>query len=643
MPITTDPNSFSATTTTTTTDSQLPPRPTTRRKQHETRTWKSTGSKNSDLTEENLEEFKRRTGYSKGKIIKNYASTSPYYRGLTDSSLFITRQKGSSTSIALTNSPGKESSHESAGTSASSSISTVFVKIKELGSYCFKRKNGDSSSKVNAAASSSSSSSSSTTVTKNVLKKLEVALMKKTEMNASSVINKEENPLKKINKEEKPLMNNEKSLKERITAGSAGSSGGSAEAVLVREREVVVREKKPLMKESRKYVWADQYRPKDLKDFICNRDKAEYLHNLVKEKGQCSHYIFEGPAGVGKTTMIWAFLREAFGLRNFVVIHETRLKPLFIHPQVVPSIEVDVKVSSHHVELNLSELGGYEKHVIVALIKETETMMKNQARQCDHTNCYAIIIHEADKLSRDAQHYIRWLMERNKSCNKIFFCCTEISKLQHIRSICTVIQLLPPSNKEIVEVLELIAEREGIQLPHQLAERIADNSKHNLRQAIRSFEASWQSNHKFNEDQVIMTGWEEDVANIAENIIEEQSPKQLYIIRGKLQNLIDHNVSPDFIFSSLVGELKTRVSDEVHPKIDAFYLEYKMNSGGIFDGEKSLVLLHSRYKESRGKRNNDLSKDVQHFMMIEEFTAKFMTFYKAYMKKKKNIERANGF
>lgn len=29
--------------------------------------------------------------------------------------------------------------------------------------------------------------------------------------------------------------------------------------------------------------------------------------------GGCGHFIFEGPPGVGKRTMIWAMLREAFG------------------------------------------------------------------------------------------------------------------------------------------------------------------------------------------------------------------------------------------------------------------------------------------------------------------------------------------
>ncbi|OMO59994.1 hypothetical protein COLO4_33974 [Corchorus olitorius] len=247
--------------------------------------------------------------------------------------------------------------------------------------------------------------------------------------------------------------------------------------------------------EYQKFILADKYRPKALKDFICNRSEAARLQALVKQGG-CGHLIFEGPPGAGKRTMILAMLREAFGADRVQTRDEC--KAFELKGESVGRIEVHLKESSQHVEVNLSDLRGYEKHVIVELMKETQsltTIKSNKASSSFYPdNCRAIVLCEADKLSTDALLYIRWLLERYKGSNKVFFCCSDISKLQPIRSLCTLIKLQPPSEEEIVEVLEFVAKQEGIFLPRKFAEKIADSAKNNnLRQAIRSFEACWHS------------------------------------------------------------------------------------------------------------------------------------------------------
>ena len=55
------------------------------------------------------------------------------------------------------------------------------------------------------------------------------------------------------------------------------------------------------------------------------------------------------------------------------------------------------------------------------------------------------------------------------------------------------IKAFPFLTLKIAKVLEFIAKQEEIELPHQLAEKIANNSKNNLRQAIHSFEATWKA------------------------------------------------------------------------------------------------------------------------------------------------------
>ncbi|BBG97170.1 ATPase family associated with various cellular activities [Prunus dulcis] len=368
--------------------------------------------------------------------------------------------------------------------------------------------------------------------------------------------------------------NKEKPLRERVRAAARPKN-----------------EIKVMNEAQKEYAWADKYQPLCLEDFICNKDKATQLQALARG-GACGHFIFEGPPGVGKRTMIWAMLREAFG-RDTIHARE-EFKAFNLKGEMVGSIEVHVKQSPQHVEVNLSELKGYEKHVIVELMRETQDKTTNKALPCGLDNCRAIILYEADKLSTDALLYIKWLLERYKGCNKVFFCCSDVSKLQAIKSLCTVVELLPPSKTETVAVLKFIAKQEGIDLPHELAERFAENSKNNFYLAIRSFEATWKKWFiRFSNFQL---GWEDNIADIAKNMIEEQSPKQLYIIRGKLQNLVVHGVSPEFIFQD---------------RIESMYDEYNRNDENMFESDKY-------DHEEMSKRLNDHSrKSIKQFLRIE--------------------------
>ncbi|GAY57928.1 hypothetical protein CUMW_183180 [Citrus unshiu] len=535
-------------------------------------------SKHSDLTEESLEAHNRRHApivHHHGRILntnndttsnklqqvqideKNYAKCSPYYKGLTDASLVINRDR---VIVESSSSPGQVAFNNAAAILLHNT-NHMEKPLRERVSESEPEPESDS-----------------------IL-----------QPNESEIFFVEYNS-------DKDEDHHHHLGKNKDTNNSKGP-----EIILENQRDP--------------FIWANMYQPKTLKDFICNRDRAIQLQGLVKEGGH-GNFIFEGPPGVGKRTMIRAMLREAFG-------HDT------VQGEARGRIQVNIKESSQHIEVNLSDLKGYERHVIVELMKETQSKISTKALQSNvpTDNTRAIILCEADKLSTDALLYMRWLLERYKGLNKVFFCCSDVSKLQPIKSLCTVIQLLPPSKQEIVEVLEFIAEQQGIQLPHQLAEKIADNSKNNLRQAIRSFEASRQMNYPFVEGQVILTGWEDDITNIATKIIEEQSPKQLYIIRGKLQNLIEHDVCLHFIFKSLVEELKKHLDAGLHRQLEGLYDEYNIDSGGRFDNEKPFVLGRTR-NEEMGKRHNDptRNKNIQHFLRIEEFIAKFMSWYKTTVK-----------
>lgn len=54
---------------------------------------------------------------------------------------------------------------------------------------------------------------------------------------------------------------------------------------------------------------------------------------------------------------------------------------------MVENLQLRVQKSLHHVEVNLSEAKGYEKHVIVELFKETYGKVINSSLPCSPENC----------------------------------------------------------------------------------------------------------------------------------------------------------------------------------------------------------------------------------------------------------------
>ncbi|XP_059310606.1 uncharacterized protein LOC132061949 [Lycium ferocissimum] len=474
-------------------------------------------SKNSSLTADNLQEFNKRNAIQEEK---RYSARSPYYRGLTDSSKEINRQK----LLAEFSSPGKDIS---AFSTSSSSKSNLATKVQEWSASYFARKSKEerTSSSLNVSSRNKNiQDPSSETRDKRVIRTTigeELGLRskgvrrcaRKSKLRISQL--DQGKPLRERASEMQPnlvqlpapappltsprklslpsppptpLILQTSSQEEEIEPVPLPASPTQTvddEKDTIEEKDITV----PEEQNDKRFKWADKYRPNALKDFLCNRNTALELKALAKTDLSTHHYIFAGQPGVGKRTMIFALLREVFG--HDKVQAREKCKVFHLKGEGVPSIQVNVKESTKHVEINLSETKGYEKHVIVELINERKHKSSSKSAPCHPDDCNAIILCEADKLSTDALLYIKWMIERYEGCYRVVFCCSDITKLQPIKSICKVVHLQKPSDDEIVDVLEFIAKREGIELPHQMAARIASNSKSNLRQAIRSFEATW--------------------------------------------------------------------------------------------------------------------------------------------------------
>ena len=103
-----------------------------------------------------------------------------------------------------------------------------------------------------------------------------------------------------------------------------------------------------------------------------------------------------------------------------------------------------------------------------------------------------------------------------------------------------------PSLAEVSSVITAVAKKEGCVLPQQLAARIAERSRRNLRRAILMVEACKVAQYPFSGTQPIQDlDWEMYLKETANQIVQEQTPRKLSEIRTRLYELITHCIPPE--------------------------------------------------------------------------------------------------
>ncbi|PIA59865.1 hypothetical protein AQUCO_00400616v1 [Aquilegia coerulea] len=348
-------------------------------------------------------------------------------------------------------------------------------------------------------------------------------------------------------------------------------------------------------------LWVDKYRPKTLDKMIVHDDIAQHLKKLVTEQ-DCPHLLFYGPSGSGKKTLIMAVLRQMYGASAEKVKIENKTWKVDAGSRTL-DLELTTLSSTNHVEINPSEAGFQDRYVVQEIIKE---MAKNRPIDAKGKKGYKVLVlNEVDKLSREAQHSLRRTMEKYSASCRLILCCNSSSKVtEAVRSRCLNVRINAPTEEQIVKVLEFIGKKENLQLPPGFAARIAVQSNRSLRRAVLLFETCRVQQYPFTSIQAIPPmDWEQYVSEIASDIMQEQSPKRLFMVRGKLYELLINCIPPEIILKRLLSELLKKLDAELKHEVChwAAYYEHRMRLG---------------------------QKAIFH---IEAFVAKFMSIYKAFL------------
>ena len=294
-------------------------------------------------------------------------------------------------------------------------------------------------------------------------------------------------------------------------------------------------------------LWVDKHRPKQLSKLDYHQEQAEHLELLV-QGGDFPHLMVFGPSGAGKKTRVMCLLRELYGpgverlrieLQNFLTPSKKK-------------IEISTIASNYHIEVNPSDVGIYDRVVIQELIKTVAS--SNQLNKEGQREFKVVVLTEVDKLTKDAQHALRRTMEKYMATCRVILVTNSTSKvIPAIRSRCLAIRVAAPSMEDISNVITEVAKKEGCSLPPQLAQRIAEKSKRNLRRAILMVEACKVAQYPFSAQQEVQElDWELYLRETANQIVQEQSPRKLSEVRGRLYELISHCIPPEVSVGSTV-------------------------------------------------------------------------------------------
>lgn len=335
-------------------------------------------------------------------------------------------------------------------------------------------------------------------------------------------------------------------------------------------------------------LWADKYRPKDFSNLDYYKEQAANLKNLTKD-GDFPHLLMYGPLGAGKKTRIMCILRELFGpgverlkmeVMNFITPSNKKLEIMTIN-------------SSHHIEVNPSDVGIYDRVVVMDIIKN---VAQSQQLNANATRDFKVIVlTDVDALTKDAQHALRRTMEKYISNCRIILCATSVSRvIPAIRSRCLCIRIPAPTEETIIEILQNTCKKEDLKLPSELAKRITEVSNRNLRRALLICEACKVEQYPFTDNQKVPEpDWQVFIKKTADKILQNQSVETLSKVREDLYELLTNDIPSDIIFKTMLGELLKKCDASISARVveEAARHEHRMAQGNkaIFHLESFVV------------------------------------------------------
>lgn len=301
--------------------------------------------------------------------------------------------------------------------------------------------------------------------------------------------------------------------------------------------------------------------------------------------GDIPHLLFHGPRGSGKMTLVRHLLEKLYGPGVNRVTTEKRVVETASSKH---TIEIDVRVSNYHIEMEPRDAGANDTYVVQHAIKE---MANNGSIAAVFKNCgvthKTIVLRGAGNLSKQAQAALRRTMEKfTASCRLVLVSTFASRVIEPLRSRCVLIRVPLPSAENLAAAIEI----DDISLVSQIVE----SSGRSISRAMFMAKAG-------SADKML---WVKYIESMCTGVFLEQSPRKLIDVRDSLYELLVAGVPASIILKTLMYGL----------------ISHKNLKGE--DGVKREIVKWAAVYEHRICVG---SRDILH---LEAFVASFMDLYK---------------
>jgi replication factor C small subunit len=216
-------------------------------------------------------------------------------------------------------------------------------------------------------------------------------------------------------------------------------------------------------------LWLKSYSPSA--DDIIQQDVVETLLALAELRSNCFLY---GPAGVGKT----ALLKTLFENETTAVS--------WIYASDLFELSKSDLVGSIRWGETVSEVGerASRRELLVKRIKKvvsTRTVFDSGR---------TVIIEGVDLADRGTQQALRRVIEKNCGVQFILVGRDAGKLLSPLRSRCPPVPVRKPSDSEVVNTLEQVSVKEGVEVTDNSLELLADKSDGNIRYSLLAFQSA---------------------------------------------------------------------------------------------------------------------------------------------------------